>query len=125
LQPDGTLKIDETALGAALTNQPGTINALFNSTTGIGATMNSSLTTFLKKGGILDTKTTSLNKDLDNIKVQGTKLDAYATQLTNSYNAQFTALNTLMAHMSNNSNYLTALFGGVNSAGALASGKGG
>jgi len=87
--------------------------------------MNSSLTTFLKKGGILDTKTTSLNKDLDNIKVQGTKLDAYATQLTNSYNAQFTALNTLMAHMSNNSSYLTALFGGANSAGALASGKGG
>jgi flagellar hook-associated protein 2 len=125
LQPDGTLKIDETALGAALTNQPGTINALFNSTTGIGATMNGSLTTFLKKGGILDTKTTSLNKDLDNIKVQGTKLDAYATQLTNSYNAQFTALNTLMAHMSNNSSYLTALFGGANSAGALASGKGG
>jgi flagellar hook-associated protein 2 len=30
-----------------------------------------------------------------------------------------------MAHMSNNSSYLTALFGGANSAGALASGKGG
>lgn len=51
------------------------------------------------------------------------KCDA-KTQLTNSYNAQFTALNTLMAHMSSNASYLTALFGGANSAGALAGNKG-
>jgi len=124
LQKDGTLKTDETALNAALTNKPGTVNALFNSTSGLGAEMNKSLTTFLKKDGLLETRTTSLNKDLDNIKVQGTKLDAYATQLTSSYNAQFTALNTLMAHMSSNANYLTAFFGGANSAGALAGSKG-
>src|SRR5471032_1533870 len=124
LQEGGTLKIDDTALNAALTNKPGTVNALFNSSSGLGAGMNKTLTTFLKKDGLLDTRTTSLNKDLDNIKVQGTKLDAFATQLTNSYNAQFTALNTLMAHMSSNASYLTALFGGANSAGALAGNKG-
>jgi flagellar hook-associated protein 2 len=120
----GTLKIDDTALNAALTNKPGTVNALFNSSSGLGAGMNKTLTTFLKKDGLLDTRTTALNKDLDTIKVQGTKLDAFATQLTNSYNAQFTALNTLMAHMSSNASYLTALFGGANSAGALAGNKG-
>ncbi|WP_051888840.1 flagellar filament capping protein FliD [Caballeronia sordidicola] len=124
LQKDNTLKIDETALSAALANKPGTVNTLFNSKSGLGAEMNKTLTTFLKKDGLLDTRTTSLNKDLDNIKVQGTKLDAFATQLTNSYNAQFTALNTLMAHMSSNASYLTALFGGANSAGALAGNKG-
>jgi flagellar hook-associated protein 2 len=124
LQEGGTLKIDETALNAALANKPGTVNALFNSSSGLGAEMNKTLKTFLKKDGLLDTRTTSLNKDLDNIKVQGTKLDAFATQLTNGYNAQFTALNTLMAHMSSNASYLTALFGGANSAGALAGNKG-
>jgi flagellar hook-associated protein 2 len=124
LQKDSTLKIDDTALNAALTTKPGTINALFSASSGIGAEMSKILTTFLKKDGLLDTRTTALNKGLDNIKVQGTKLDAFATQLTNNYNAQFTALNTLMAHMASNTSYLTALFGGANSAGALAGGKG-
>ncbi|MFT4434261.1 flagellar filament capping protein FliD [Caballeronia sp. 15715] len=124
LQKDSTLKIDETVLNAALTTKPGTINALFSAGSGIGAEMNKTLTTFLKKDGLIDNRTNALNKDLDNIKVQGTKLDAFATQLTNSYNAQFTALNTLMAHMASNASYLTALFGGANSAGALAGGRG-
>jgi flagellar hook-associated protein 2 len=48
---------------------------------------------------------------------------ASTAQLTNQYQAQFTALNTLMATMNNNSQYLTQLFGGSNSAGALANGK--
>jgi flagellar hook-associated protein 2 len=39
------------------------------------------------------------------------------------YTAQFTSLNTLMATMNNNQQYLTQLFGGTNSAGALATNK--
>jgi flagellar hook-associated protein 2 len=49
-------------------------------------------------------------------------LTAYTAQLTSQYQAQFTALNTLMATMNNNAQYLTQLFGGTNSAGALATG---
>ena len=43
--------------------------------------------------------------------------------MTKQYNAQFTALNTLMATMANNTRYLTQLFGGQNSAGAMANNK--
>ncbi|MGV7244582.1 flagellar filament capping protein FliD, partial [Caballeronia sp. M23-90] len=54
---------------------------------------------------------------------QQTALTAYAAQLTTSYNAQFTALNTLMSQSTSNASYLTQLFGGTDSAGALATNK--
>lgn len=65
LKQDGTLKIDDTALNAALTNKPGTVNALFNSSTGLGAEMNKTLTTFLKKDGFTRCK--------DNVDQQGSR----------------------------------------------------
>ncbi|AME22812.1 flagellar filament capping protein FliD [Burkholderia sp. PAMC 26561] len=123
LQPDGTLKTDSDALTAALTNDPTTVSKLFNSTNGLGTTMNGSLTSFLATGGIMDTRTTALNSDLASLKDQQTQLTAYTAQLTTSYNDQFTALNTLMSQSTSNANYLTALFGGTNSAGALATNK--
>jgi flagellar hook-associated protein 2 len=120
LQPDGTLKTDDDALSAALSSNSGTIAKLFNSSTGVAASLNNSLTSFLQTGGIIDTRTTALNADLTSIADQQTQLTAYTQQLTTDYNAQFTALNTLMSSMSTQASYLTALFGGTNSAGALA-----
>lgn len=123
LQPDGTLKTDTDALNSALTNNPETVANLFNSKTGVGATLNNSLTTFLQTGGIMDTRSTALTADLKSLTDQQTQLTAYTAQLTTAYNAQFTALNTLMSQSTSNANYLTALFGGTNSAGALATNK--
>ncbi|KQR79603.1 flagellar hook protein FliD [Burkholderia sp. Leaf177] len=123
LQPDGTLQTDSDALTAALTSNPGMVSNLFNQTNGVGATMNNNLTAFLSVGGIVDSRTTALNSDLSSLKDQQTQLTAYTAQLTTSYNDQFTALNTLMSQSTSNANYLTALFGGTNSAGALATNK--
>jgi flagellar hook-associated protein 2 len=120
LQPDGTLSTDEDALTSALTNNSGTVASLFNSTDGVAAQLNTSLTAFLQTGGIIDTRTTALNDDLTSIADQQTQLTTYTQQLTTNYNNQFTALNTLMSSMSTQSSYLTALFGGTNSAGAMA-----
>lgn len=123
LQPDGTLKTDEDALTDALTNNSGTVASLFNTTDGVAAQLNNSLTSFLQTGGIIDTRTTALNTDLKNIADQQTQLTSYTQQLTTSYNQQFTALNTLMSSMTQQSSYLTALFGGSNSAGAMSDAK--
>lgn len=123
LQPDGTLSVDSAALSKALTNNPAAAATAFNATNGVGAVLNNSITSYLQSGGIIDTRVTALNKDLADVKTQATALQAYTSQLTDQYNAQFTALNTLMAQMQNNSQYLTQLFGGTNSAGALATNK--
>ena len=123
LQPDGTLKTDSDALTAALSSDPQTVAKLFNSTNGVAANMNNDLTSFLATGGIMDTRSTALTADLKSLSDQQTALTAYAAQLTTSYNAQFTALNTLMSQSTSNASYLTQLFGGTNSAGALATNK--
>jgi len=120
LQADGTLSVDSDKLNDALANDQSTIATLFNSTTGVAAQLDDSITGYLSPTGAIATRTNALNDDLTNLASQQTSLTDYQTQLTSMYNAQFTALNTLMATMNNNAQYLTQLFGGANSAGALA-----
>ncbi|MEM5384681.1 flagellar filament capping protein FliD [Paraburkholderia phymatum] len=123
LQPDGTLKVDDTALKNALTSNSSAVSSLFNSTNGMGVTLNNLVTTYTQTSGIIDQRTNALNADLQNLSDQQTNLTNYQTTLTKQYNAQFTALNTLMAQMQSNTQYLTQLFGGTSSAGALATNK--
>ncbi|KGV73653.1 flagellar filament capping protein FliD [Burkholderia pseudomallei] len=122
-QTDGALTIDTAKLNAALQNSQSTVAALFNSTNGIGAQLNTTIQNYVQTGGVFDTRSNALNQDLKSLAQQQTRLASYASQLTSQYNAQFTALNTLMAQMNSNSNYLTQLFGGSNSSGAMANNK--
>jgi len=120
LQSDGTLSVDNDKLTTALQTNQSTVAALFDSTTGVAAQLNTDITGYLSTTGPIQTRTNALNTDLTNLTSQQASLAQYQTQLTSMYNAQFTALNTLMATMNNNQQYLTQLFGGQNSAGALA-----
>ncbi|KVM64331.1 flagellar hook protein FliD [Burkholderia gladioli] len=121
-QPAGTLVIDQGALTTALqsTNAAAT---LFNGTNGIGEQLNKAITNITAPKGILTTSVSSVQSDLTSLNTQQNTLNAYAAQLTTQYNTQFTQLNTLLAQMTTNQNYLTQLFGGTNSAGALATNK--
>ncbi|UXU88016.1 flagellar filament capping protein FliD [Burkholderia sp. S-53] len=123
LQADGTLQVDSTALNTALTSNSPALAGVFNSTNGVGKTLNNLVNTYTQTNGLIDQRTTALNTDLKNLSAQATQLQTYSAQLTKQYNAQFTALNNLMATMANNTKYLTQLFGGTNSAGALATNK--
>lgn len=123
LQADGTLQVDSTALNTALTSNSPAVAGLFNTTNGVGQTLNNLVNTYTQTNGLIDQRTTALNTDLKNLSAQATQLQTYSAQLTTQYNAQFTALNNLMATMANNTKYLTQLFGGTNSAGALATNK--
>jgi flagellar hook-associated protein 2 len=123
LQADGTLSADSTTLNNALQNNQSVLASLFNSTNGIAAQMNTDITGYTSSTGIIQNRTDALNTDLTSLSNQQTALTAWQTQLTSMYSAQFTALDTLMATMNNNSQYLTQLFGGTNSAGALATNK--
>jgi len=86
--------------------------------------MTTSLNSFLGTGGLIANNQDPLSADLKSITTQQDTLASYAAQLTHQYQAQFTALNTVMSTMNKNSQYLTQLFGGANSAGALEKGKG-
>ncbi|SOE93072.1 flagellar hook-associated protein 2 [Burkholderia sp. D7] len=123
LNKDGTLTADSTKMTNELTSNPQGVAALFNSTTGVAAKMTKSLNGFLGEGGLIANNQDPLNADLKGISTQQDTLASYTAQLTHQYQAQFTALNTVMATMNKNSQYLTQLFGGANSDGALAKGK--
>ncbi|MFL9934623.1 flagellar filament capping protein FliD [Paraburkholderia sp. RL18-103-BIB-C] len=124
LNADGSLSVDSDTLNNALKTNQSTVASLFNSTNGVAAQLNTSITNYLSASGAIQTRTNALTTDLTNLSTQQSSLTDYQAQLTSMYNAQFTALNTLMATMNNNSQYLTQLFGGANSAGALATSKG-
>jgi flagellar hook-associated protein 2 len=123
LNTDGTMSLDTVALTAAVQFNPNQVAAVFNSTTGIAQQLNTAITSFTKSGGVIDVRTDAITNDLNSITDQSTSLTAYQAQLTTQYTAQFTALNALLATTTNNSNYLTQLFGGASSAGALATNK--
>jgi flagellar hook-associated protein 2 len=117
------MSLDSDALSAAVQYNPNQVASVFNSTNGIAQQLNTAVTAFTKTGGVIDVRTDAITTDLNSIKDQSTTLTAYQAQLTSQYNAEFTALNTLMATTTSNSNYLTQLFGGTNSAGSLATNK--
>ena len=110
---------DSAALQTALTANPGTVAALFNTTNGMGVQLNNFANTYVQTSGTIDQRTASINSDLTSLSSQATALQTYSSTLSAQYNAQFTALNNLMATMQNNTQYLNQLFGGNGAAGTL------
>ncbi len=119
-QPFAGLVVDNDTLNAAVENNPAQVAALFNPTNGIAQQLNNVVSSFTADNGIIDVRSNALTADIKSVGDQQDDLQALATQLTSQFQDQFTALNTLMAQMTTNSNFLTALFGGNNSNGALA-----
>jgi flagellar hook-associated protein 2 len=108
-------------LDNVLSTNPSIISALFNDTNGIAQQLNSVINAYTSDDkGIITLRTNALTADITALGKQQDDLDDFAAQLTSQYQDQFTALNTLMAQAQSNQNYLTALFGGSNSNGALA-----
>ncbi|WP_246796431.1 flagellar filament capping protein FliD [Burkholderia perseverans] len=116
----GDLVVDQSALTTALSSNPAAAASLFNSTNGLGEKMNAAITSITSDNGVLTQSINTVTSDLTSLNTQQTALTAYAQTLTTQYNTQFTQLNTLLAEMTTNQNYLTQLFGGANSSGALA-----
>ncbi|MEK6423587.1 MAG: flagellar filament capping protein FliD [Burkholderia gladioli] len=122
-QAAGTLILDQGTLTRSLANHPTTAATLFDKTAGLGAQIDKAITSYTATHGILTTSASGVQTDLKGLTAQQTALQTYAAALSTRYNAQFTALNNVMSQMNRQQNYLTALFGGTKSAGALATNK--
>ncbi|WP_323120279.1 flagellar filament capping protein FliD [Burkholderia alba] len=118
--PEGSLVIDQKRLNGVLQNSPATVAKVFNEVDGIGKQLSDELSGHLKKDGTFDRRFEGIDRDMKSLTKRQESLTNYAADLTSQYKAQFTALDALMAKMKNNSDYLTQLFGGAFSAGALA-----
>jgi flagellar hook-associated protein 2 len=109
----GQLELDSTKLGTALTNDPAGVKEMIvgnGKTTGIAATIGTSLTGWLSSSGILQAATDGVSKTLNNLTTQynaaSTRIDATIAR----YKTQFTALDVMMSKLNSTSSYLTSQF---------------
>ena len=96
------------------------VSSVFNGTNGIGQQLDKLLNEYtLSSVGQMDKRTASVNAALSALSKQQSQLATYQQTLTAQYNAQFTALNRLLTSVNNSKTYLTHLFGGDGSPGAM------
>lgn len=109
-QSDGTLKLDSGKLNSAMTSDFSDVTNLFSSATGFATRLNAWSTSALTSGGLIDTRTQSLNTSIKGYNDQIGRLEVRMTALQKLYTAQYTNLNMMLSSMNNTSSYLTQQF---------------
>lgn len=115
-QGDGTLSIDATKFKRAMDNNlGGEIQALFSDPTqGLAARMTAVLTPYTQTGGILDSRTTQLNKQQDDVDKQKSALDLLTTNLTASLTAKYNAMDLVVGQLKATNSSITSFFSSLN-----------
>jgi flagellar hook-associated protein 2 len=110
LQVDGTLKLDNDKLSKAMSDGGKLASQLFSGDDGLAAQMNGQLDQWVGDHGTLASRTDSISLQLKGLKDQQATLDVRMADLTARYQAQFTALDTLMSKLNSTSSYLQQQF---------------
>ena len=114
LQVDGTLKLDNDKLTAAMSDGGKLASQLFGGDAGLAAQLNGQLDQWVGTNGTLAGRTSSISQQLNALKDQQATLDSRMADLTARYQAQFTALDTLMSKLNSTSSYLQQQFDALN-----------
>lgn len=105
---DGTLELDTSVFQSALESDPDGIPDLFSHGAGGVATRLEALAgSLLEAGGLLDSRETSINSQIDGIETRRANLQFRLQQREASLIAQFSALDTLVARLNTTSSFLT------------------
>lgn len=107
---DGSLSLDTTKLGNALSGGFDAAKALLATDGAVGSALGTALNGFIGTSGALQSRTDSLSKRLDDLSKQKSDLDERMSVLTARYTAQYSALDSLMAQMNSTSTFLTNQF---------------
>jgi flagellar hook-associated protein 2 len=114
LQVDGTLKLDSAQLSTALKDGGKQAANVFGGASGFAAQLNTQLNQWVSATGVLSSRTNSISQQLKALGSRQTALDNSMASLTARYQAQFTALDTLMTKLNNTSSYLQQQFDAIN-----------
>ena len=110
LQVDGTLKLDSGKLASALGDGGRQVGNLLGGDNGFAAQLNTQLNSWVGSSGVLANRTDSIGQQLKDLTTQQATLDSRMADLTARYQAQFTALDTLMSKLNSTSSYLQQQF---------------
>jgi len=103
-QSDGSLALDSTKLNAALTSDGGAVASL---AAAIGTAVSSAANDILGTSGPIAAETAGINASIASIGNQTTQMQARLAAVQAQYQAQFSALDALMAGMNSTSQFLT------------------
>lgn len=105
-QKDGTLGIDNDKLKTALESNFDAVGKFFTGDTGLMKRLDSRVEGFNQTGGILAQRVTGLETTNADIKAQREKLALRIESMTARLYAQFNAMDTMVAQLSNTSSWL-------------------
>lgn len=107
---NGVMTLDTTKLNQALATDPNAVKTMLtDSTNGLSAKVDNVLNPYLQYNGILDSRTQSINTQLQSITKQQSDLQARLTQYQTSLMAQFTAMDAYVAQMNSSMSFLAKL----------------
>ncbi len=106
-EKDGTLKLDNTKLTAAMTADFEGVARLFGSADGVAARLGNALTPRLANDAELDIRTKRLNQKSIELQKEQVALDVRMAKVEARYKAQFNNLDSLLSKMSSTSSYLS------------------
>ncbi|KAB2319114.1 flagellar filament capping protein FliD [Betaproteobacteria bacterium SCN1] len=106
-QKDGTLKLDDAKFDTALASNFADVKNLFASPGGFATRIASWAQTTLQPGGMIETRTQSLNRYIQQYNDQIDRLEKQMTALEKKYTTEYTNLNLLLSRMNTTSTFLT------------------
>ncbi|HEY8906539.1 MAG TPA: flagellar filament capping protein FliD [Rhodoferax sp.] len=106
-QKDGTLALDSSKLDSAIAANFSDVTNLFSSSTGYATRLEAWAKSSLAAGGLIDTRTQSLNQYVKDRNADIDRLENQMTALQKRYTTEYTNLNMLLSSMNTTSTYLT------------------
>ncbi len=110
---DGTLSLDTTKLSKALSTDFGAVSTVFAASDGVAARLSTFVDAQLSSTASIATRNKTLTVQQKQITNDQADLQRRAQQLTARYQAQFTAMDSLLAGMQQTSSYLTQQLAGL------------
>lgn len=115
-QTDGTLKVDDDKLEAALETNASSVEGFFTGTGGLLSRMSSSIDLYVKTDGLLDQREDSLNDTLSDLAAQQTKLDTRMDKYQTTMYAKYNAMDSLVAQLNATSSSVMTTLNALNNA---------
>ena len=114
----GTLELDTAKLSKALADDPDAVAHLFGSENGVAARLYAQVDARLSSGSDLDSRNTTLKRQMDDISREKEALALRMEQVEARYRKQFTALDSLLSQLQSTSSYLSQQLANLPKAGS-------
>ncbi|WP_439859066.1 flagellar filament capping protein FliD [Pseudomonas sp. MBLB4136] len=112
-QKDGTLKIDDTKLGKALSDNFDEVGSFFTGDTGLMSRVDKRIDGYIQVGGVLEQRMKGLQTTITGIDKQKEDLTRRVAQMQTRLFAQFNAMDALVGRLNDTSARLTQALGSL------------